>query len=289
MRPRRYAGTRTEVALGVIVVSLALLFVFGIPLIRELRRPPYQLVRQSAQFHSMWAALELHANEFAGYPPSDANDPMGVPYCGAMKLCEAVMGRDLRGMHWQSVFRADGRDAAGERKLYPDDMETLKTADRAAHLKARKGPYLQAENANAFRLVDIYGEGQTGSFDPNTFVLCDVYGRRTANGMPTGMPILYYRADPNGTGHDADNPDDPNNIYDYRDNQMLLALGVPDEPNAVHPLSDPKRFYKNTQNTKIRERSAPHRADSFILISAGYDGLYGTRDDICNFEWKYRK
>ena len=25
------------------------------------------------------------------------------------------------------------------------------------------------------------------------------------------------------------------------------------------------------------------------LISAGYDGEYGTPDDICNFEWKYRE
>ena len=33
----------------------------------------------------------------------------------------------------------------------------------------------------------------------------------------------------------------------------------------------------------------PYRADSYILISAGYDGLYGTRDDICNFDWKYRE
>jgi hypothetical protein len=29
------------------------------------------------------------------------------------------------------------------------------------------------------------------------------------------------------------------------------------------------------------------REDSYILISAGKDGLYGTADDICNFEWKY--
>jgi len=35
--------------------------------------------------------------------------------------------------------------------------------------------------------------------------------------------------------------------------------------------------------------SRPHRADTFILISAGQDGQYGTADDICNFEWKYRE
>ena len=44
------------------------------------------------------------------------------------------------------------------------------------------------------------------------------------------MPILYYRADPNGMNHDVDDSDNPANIYDYRDNQMLLSRGVPGRP-----------------------------------------------------------
>ena len=28
----------------------------------------------------------------------------------------------------------------------------------------------------------------------------------------------------------------------------------------------------------------PYRADSYILMSAGFDGLYGTKDDVFNFE-----
>ena len=103
------------------------------------------------------------------------------------------------------------------------------------------------------------------------------------------MPILYYRAKFSGTTHDANNPDDPQNIYDYRDNLSLINLGVPGDPNAVHPLANPKRFYLNTRNDKIRDTSRPYRSDSYILISAGYDGLYGTRDDICNFDWNYRE
>lgn len=103
------------------------------------------------------------------------------------------------------------------------------------------------------------------------------------------MPILYYRADPKGKVHDPDRPDDPSNIYDYRDNLALVLLGVPGEPNAMHPLADPKRFYLNTQSDKATTESRPFRADTFILISAGYDGLYGTGDDICNFDWQYRE
>ena len=63
----------------------------------------------------------------------------------------------------------------------------------------------------------------------------------------------------------------------------------PDSPGALHPLADPKRFYPNARDGKSPAQSAPYRRDSFILVSAGQDGLYGTADDICNFEWKYRK
>jgi hypothetical protein len=57
----------------------------------------------------------------------------------------------------------------------------------------------------------------------------------------------------------------------------------------VHPLADPKRFYMDTQSDKIVTKSRPYNADRFILISAGKDGLYGTADDICNFDFKYRE
>lgn len=239
-------------------------------------------VRQPAQLHSMETALELFSNEFEGYPPSDANDPTGVPYGGAMKLAEAVMGKDLLGVHRRSGLRADGRDPNGGVDLYPEHPARDNLAER-------KGPYLQAENANAYRLVDVYGKGNTGPFDEGLLILCDTYPQKRPSGKKTGMPILYYRARLKGTAHDVNDPDNPANIYDYRDNQVLVGLGVPGEPNAVHPLSDPRRFCRNTMSDRNPGQSRPSRPDSFILISAGYDGLYGTADDVCNFTWKYRE
>jgi hypothetical protein len=69
---------------------------------------------------------------------------------------------------------------------------------------------------------------------------------------------------------------------------MLVMLGKPwEEGLSDHALRDPERFYKNTRNHKIRHPARPYRADTYILISAGFDGEYGTADDICNYEWKY--
>jgi len=245
-------------------------------------REPHRDLEQRAQLNAMNVAIELFVSEFDSYPPSDANDPAGRPYGGAMKLTEAVMGQDLLGFHIKSVYRADGLDPNGLMPLYPP------TPDQA-NLRSRKGPYLQAENANAWRLVDIYGKGNTGPFPETAFVLCDPYARVRPSGERTGMPILYYRADSSGTAHDVGTPDNPQNIYHYRDNHALVLLGVPGQPGATHPLADPKRFYLNTQDRKTSssQRPAPVRPDTFILISACADGLYGTADDICNFDWKY--
>ena len=140
-----------------------------------------------------------------------------------------------------------------------------------------------------FRLKDLYQN--IAPFDGNDFVLCDVFGKivHIEIGMKINMPILYYRADISKTAHDLDNPDNPENIYDYRDNHALLALGVPGKPGQKHPLyENPKIFYEMTRNYRFTETNKPQRADTYILLSAGRDGLYGTEDDIPNFamQWK---
>jgi hypothetical protein len=287
MRQKRQGklGKDTWIALTFVLASC--LAIFGFLLFHSGSTISHRDLELKAQLNAMNMAIELFANEFDAYPSSDANDPTGRPYGGAMKLTEALMGQDLLGFHAKSIFRRDGLDAEGT-LLYPADIDNLSVALRDSSLKARKGPFLPAESAHVCRLVDIYGKDNTGSFAENTFVLCDPYGRVRPSDEKTGMPILYYRANSSGTAHDVVNPDNPQNIFNYKDNQALVELGVPGKPGETHPLADPKRFYLNTQNRKT-SKSMPAWGNSFILISAGQDGLYGTADDICNFEWKYRK
>ena len=250
-------------------------------------------VRQRALFHSVDAALELFNNEFEGYPESGALDPENRPYAGSMKLCEAMMGWDLLGFHTNSVFRRDGTDAGGQNLLYdPTDLST------------RRGPFLPLESANAYRLEDLFPPDSPGltQFEVANFVLCDVYAKQFHE-VKAGMPILYYKAntanalhlrDVSGAEFPPPNPRDAaGNIYNYWDNQQLLELGKPwvkggaGSEDKVHNLADFNLFYQNTKSHKIEQPWRPYRADSYILISAGYDNEYGTADDICNFEWKY--
>ena len=264
--------------LCVLVVCVLLCLLVGFLFVRSKVRDGPHDIQQKAQFNAINAAVELFSNEFDGYPPSTAVDSMNQPYCGAMKLCEALMGQDLLGFHTNSVFRRDGLDAAGRLPLYPPNIDAMTAALRENNLKARKGPFLQAENANAFQMQDIYGTN-IGPFLGTTFVLCDVYSRQMQSGKKTGMPVLYYRADTANSYHDPNfaqgmtPADSKGNIYNYWDNHEIVKLGKAWQAGGTssgvsnaHKMLDPIRFYRNTridQITTTQGRSARIRSSCF--------------------------
>jgi len=293
---RRAAFTIVELltVMSIIVILIGLL----VPALNRVRIFARE-VKQNAQFHSIEAAIELFNNVFDGYPESGGIDSDGMMYCGAMKLCEAMMGQDMLGFHANAVFRADGCD--------PIDP-TILLYDPLTDLSVRKGPYLPPESADAVEVREIWASSPTATFsssgpDPALFmetsrVLCDVFTRKLHSGKKVGMPVLYYKADTTGRGrlHDSSlagsmtPTDSQGNIYNFLDNADLLGLNMPGpgaDPSYEYPLYDPVRFYKNTLSDKVTTVNRPFRADTYILISAGHDAEYGTADDICNFEWKY--
>jgi type II secretory pathway pseudopilin PulG len=258
--------------MSIIVILIGLL----VPALNQVKKYAHE-VKQRTQLHSIDTAIEFFNSEFNGYPESSATDSTGRPYCGALKLAEAMMGQDLRGFHPDSIFRSDGTD--GFKNLYPT-AQAVTPAQYKTNISTRKGPYLPLENANAYLLEDIYPD--TTPFDPGHFVLCDVFRRVThrSTGQKIGMPILYYRANTANSMH-----------------QQLLMLGMPWNPPPSGPLhklavengQTGVRFYMDTRNDKVTTASIPYRENTYILISAGWDGEYGTPDDICNFDWKYQE
>ncbi len=259
-------------------------------------------VRQRAQFHSIGAAMELFVGNsgWGDYPPSSAMDTAATPvdYCGAQKLCEAMMGQDLAGFHPESRFLSDATDGTSK-KLYDTGSGLDPTAEE--NLKLRKGPYLQTENTSAYRLNELYPDTKITVLRPSSFVLCDVYNRvrNRTTGRGVGMPILYYKAnksntihDPNGTSGYPTATGDASFIYNYMDNDTLVKQGAPWDTAAVHPIDaaaadpeGPRRFYEMTRDKRVSITTGwPYRPDSYILLSAGFDGLYGTDDDIFNFD-----
>jgi type II secretory pathway pseudopilin PulG len=276
---RKAAFTIVELltVMSIIVILIGLL----VPALNNVRKYARE-VRQRAQFHSIGVALEQFNSQFDTYPDSSQYGHDGNPYCGAMKLAEAMVGQDLMGFHPDSVFNSSGLDL-NKIQLYGGTNPDL---------SARKGPYLPVENANAYRMDEIYPS--LGNFLSNSIVLCDVFGQVTSkkSGQKIGMPILYYKAHPSKTLFSVDAA--ANSIYNYLDNQDLLMLGDPWDQTIKPRLAqegsfhEGARFYENTWNDQVTTTHMPFNKDTYLLISAGNDGEYGTSDDICNFEFKYR-
>ncbi|AQT68522.1 type II secretion system protein G [Anaerohalosphaera lusitana] len=294
--------------MGVIAILIALL-VPALNMVRDYSKE----IQQKSQFHAIEVGVELFKNEFGMYPESGDNmymdkdgdgalDGAAETYAGANKLAEAMVGWDLLGVHPKSEFMNDG--------LSPDDSVTIYDTNQQ-NLEEREEQFIELENANAFELWDIYKTNEGGEFDTNfaNYVLCDVFAKGRYSGVKTGMPILYFKAhkdryeqdsanDFTGSGSNIDD-----DIYDYSDNFNLVNLGDPVTGNA-HPLADGEvgagtniaalsgavndtndmaDFDDMIVNDKISAISSPYKAKTYILISAGKDGLYGTSDDITNF------
>jgi len=282
--------------MSIIVILIGLL----VPALNSVRRYAAG-VKQQAQFNAMAAGLEMYRNDFEEYPDSKGIDLSGIPYCGAMKLAEAMVGQDLLGFHPQSTFQSN---SSGLLYRLTDSVEY------EASLAARKDPYLPVDKVSVFQLDSIYPDTGT-AFSPQTaemFVLTDVFKRAqnlgTTGPSKAGMPILYFKASESGRYHDSavvniGTYSAPGNIYNYCDNQDIIDLQLPGAPGSTDPdemhvygssTAGIEQFYNSTEDVRIRDTTGgvgfrrPFRPESFILISAGYDGRYGTSDDVTNFE-----
>jgi len=257
VRRKRTGFTIVELltALGIIALMVGLL----IPALSMVRRTAKE-TKQKAQFTTISLVL-------------------GSDYCGTQKLTEALLGWDLLGFHPKSDFRSNGRNDIGE---------FIYDANNPIFFDQRRGPYLELATADAFRLgnISIRNPGlfnDTRPLAPNTFVLCDVFGAKKVmltNGKTAraGTPILYYRANTSGRTI--------REIYNALDNDAIVLIKERAD-GRIHPLADPgnqyQYFYDYIRDPKISARPWPYRPGSYILISAGVDGLYGTGDDIRNF------
>ena len=293
------------VTVGIIAVLLGLL-VPALSMVRNMAAT----VKQKSQFTAIEIAIEAFRAEspgFGDYPPSNNNynyfyvgSPYGTyHYTGAQKLAEALVGRDGFGWHPDSIFATDGTDAydgSGTQLYYTSSFTPSED-----NLRSRKGPYLELEKANAVKLYNIYSSSALTSIGldttNDTYVLTDMFGLVThiGTGKRTGMPILYYRADTTKIDHAVprnwlDTYENSTNIYDYKDNYEFYAMEPPWDTSQVHPVRPPilggdlKIFYGRTLNPNFTNPPRPYNSQSFILHSAGLDGLYGTPDDVFNFD-----
>jgi len=242
-------------------------------------------------------------------------------YGGAQKLAEALLGWDLLGFHPNSAWRSDGMGLDQQGKpvatIYtaPDTLSNRR--GRYLEMETANAFFLGGGTDGVF--LDTSGDWGGGPLAPRTFVLCDVFPvrerkMRLPDGkiVSPGMPILYYKANaaskvlvpaPN---EGLVQPEA--RVYNARDNRALVSLGMladnakplsarrrhkldplypltNDETSKLYSSGDMFAYFYQLyiRDFRVQARPWPHRPDSYLLISAGADGIYGTNDDIRNF------
>jgi prepilin-type N-terminal cleavage/methylation domain-containing protein len=231
---------------------------------------------------------------------------------GAGLLVWALAGADLLGNPGFKIFNGSTWGACTGGFL--DGNKPVSDAyalDNGAPVHPRSGPYVDLEKVKV-----TPNSGSSGNPDFNLPVELELGTADLSNprAFPMfldtyGFPVLYWRADPAGrVMADEEQPRTGANrgIYHFGDNSALVGFHTTSRikplvltpGSMVHqlewggdvynPANDkpppPGTFEWYIYDPKVKAKLAPQRPDSYLLALPGPDGVYGTGDDITNFD-----
>lgn len=253
------------------------------------------------------------------YYPAGTEQPINIT--GAGLLVWALSGADLLGTPGFQPFAGRttwgnatcGGECSDPAQCQAYTLYPMSDATRPGQpVHARYGPYVDTSRVKVTANAGVLG-------NPNFAIPAeqDVRGTNAPQrSYPLyldgyGYPVLYWRADPAGKilagqnrwGHPAGTPrgiywrdDNAELLGSWNLNDMGLGVGLNKageqhlmawDTHTNHDPSAPPEaefFQGYIYDPATKARLQPHRPDSYLLVSPGYDGRYGTADDIANFE-----
>lgn len=267
----------TLIELLVVVGIIALLVGILVPAL-HIARVKAKEAAVKAMIHSIGMGLENFSNDFGSYPKSEAVNALdntganveqggGIRDTGAHRLVEGLAGIDLLGYTSSNNYYVD---------------ENTKKP-----VEPRKDLYVEIEKMNIvnprvsvpdWTKLNITEAAVTNNENP--FFTTAINNQRP-------RALLYYRA--------KRNENIIGEIYNYTDN-ALIANDVVKYPAFFHdndnnyntlPAGATQSFEQAIWNPKTgavnSAQARPYNPKTFLLISAGNDGLYGTDDDLTNY------
>jgi len=307
----------TLVELLVVIAVIALLITLLVPAVGKVRIQA-KIAAQKTALNAITLGLDMFRKDWGTYPKSEialalkiypTSGGMGARHTdvGAHHLAEAMFGLDLLGYQEDNWYEVSAK--RGVPIVRNDNGQPIPTK--------RADPYVSIESIKIGRMTD--DGAQPRNFSPSVSaraawlnenrVIMDVFNASKPR------PVLYFRAHTNERLI--------HNIYRYEDNEYIIGPGTfdmvsdittyldPDDP-STHPkywnedgneVTQPLKnfeYYLWDQRTGVTTKpptaagyradkfasgaARPYKRDSFILMTAGPDGDYGTEDDVCNFQ-----
>lgn len=303
MRSRTRAFTLVE--LLTVVAIIALLIGILVPSLAAARRSA-KVSSTKASIHVLDMGIEAFKVDTAMdgvYPPSSCtgfgpdrpNDPRKPPGTlievpGAALLTWAMIGADMLGPpvhHFNGAWpgRTGGGTVCADNAMY--------AVFDGRPCAERRQAFVDSSKMRITKIVP-------GTEGPNQQYEVPLGARPRLNWAsfldPFDQPILYYCANPGRmyvASNCGGNYTTSNGVYELHDNAAFTGTGSGgmDLGNGpLHPLGvlgavqNARTFAGFIADRKITATPTAQRPDSFLLISAGPDHLYGTADDVTNFQ-----
>lgn len=247
-----------------------------------------------------------HATVRSPYPDGNVD----ITIDGAGLLVWALSGADLLGTPgfnppvgepywWEWTGR---RYTAGTKPLYAINTDTNEP------VYPRAGPYIEPS------AVDVTKNARDRN-NPDFVIPAEREALESTGNDPIlreyplyldghGYPVLYWRAQPGGRDMVAQSRAGSNQPakYYWEDNSRLLDmwggglfLNKAKQPHLMDwggydgtsepKLSKGEYFAHYIWNQQVQAKREPHNPNSYLLVSPGRDGRYGTADDIANFDF----
>ncbi len=314
---RRPAFTLVELLTVIAIISL--LVGILLPSLKAARDQAKE-AKVNTLSHAIDLALEMFKNEnerefrrTGGYPDSSGYYESATGTWRKDIFFEGGSPNyDLYGAHWLPImlmgYDSDGfirfRDVPKDKKDLTDEWYT--TGDIP-----RRGLYLSPDEVILVESNKLPGQAptpaETASTRSETKVIVDAFGR----------PVLYYAANVLASRNNKDIAtvdDNVPGIYNFLDNEgftgndglsggtsndgfvfsaphLISHMGDVDHPDAegetpsfVEYIHNHEIGYDASTPADPHTRVVPHNRDSYLLITAGRDGIYGNTDDIKNFD-----
>ena len=278
-QPGRHGGRRafTITELLMVIGVIALLISILTPSVLQVKNVA-RTAKTRAQLKVFSDALEMfYGNHVVGgdYPPSywDSSGANNNPYADISQVSGPKNSYAAQGAQ-TLVWALAGADLLGTPGFVQDQMKTRYALNNGKPAFLRQGPIVDLTKV---KIANPSASIMRTNFSPQPSAAVPVFPDAF------GMPVLYYRAVKAPDGTPTYYPDDNLAFRDGHNTDGLVHPIYSGNDNNNKKINGLTAFETYTKNFQITAAYQPHNPDTFLLISAGVDGRYGTVDDVTNY------